>query len=240
MVSISPLGDAAVVLTFDASLGETVLSCVRAAADAIERDCPAGVTDVVPAFATVTVFYDPVQITSFAALCEALQARVKNESGSTKDGAGGSGFSNPESGNAGATRVVEIPVCYGEEFGPDLGEVALRAGLTVEQVVALHSGASYVVQAIGFAPGFAYLGGLPEKLHMPRRATPRTEVPAGAVGIGGALTGVYPLATPGGWNLIGRTPLKMFDPSRREPALVKAGDHVRFRAITPGQFAAWK
>ena len=136
--------------------------------------------------------------------------------------------------------MVDIPVSYDGELGPDLGEVAARAGLTPEQVVALHTSGNYFVQAIGFAPGFAYLGGLPEKLHTPRRATPRTQVPAGAVGIGGALTGVYPLVTPGGWNLIGRTPLKMFDPSRAEPALVRAGDRVRFRAITAEEFAAWK
>ena len=240
IMSLNPLGDAAVVLTFDQSLDEALVARVCALADAIERDRLEGVTDVVPAFATVAVFYDPVQIKSYAGLCAALQTCVQGASSSGGDGAGASGFSRSGSGKADAARLVEIPVCYGGEFGPDLGQVAMHAGLTVEEIVALHSGASYFVQAIGFAPGFAYLGGLPGKIHTPRRATPRTQVPAGAVGIGGALTGVYPLATPGGWNLIGRTPLKMFDSERREPVLIRAGDHVRFRVITAKEFAAWE
>jgi len=240
MMSLNPLGDAAVVLTFDQSLDEALAARVCALADAIERDRLEGVTDVVPAFATVTVFYDPVQITSYAGLCAALQSCVQRASSSGGDGAGASDLTSSVFGNEGATRVVEIPVCYGGEFGPDLGQVAMHAGLAVEEIVAVHCGASYFVQAIGFAPGFAYLGGLPGSIHTPRRATPRTQVPAGAVGIGGALTGVYPHATPGGWNLIGRTPLKMFDPERREPALLRAGDRVRFRVITAKEFAAWE
>ena len=140
----------------------------------------------------------------------------------------------------GGARIVEVPVCYGGECGPDLGEVAAKSGIDPHEVIALHSGGSYVVQAIGFAPGFGYLGGLPEKIHTPRRATPRTLVPAGSVGIGGVLTAVYPFATPGGWNIIGRTPLAMFDPQRTEPAILRAGDHVRFRVITGEEFAAWK
>jgi inhibitor of KinA len=240
VMSLKPLGDTAVVLTFDQNLNETLLARVCAVAGAIERERMEGVTDVVPAFATVTVFYDPVRIKSHAGLCAALQACVQRASGSTDDRTGALGLSRSASGGEGATRVMEIPVCYGGEFGPDLGQVAAHAGLSVEEIVALHCGAGYFVQAIGFAPGFTYLGGLPVRIHTPRRASPRTQVPAGAVGIGGALTGVYPLATPGGWNLIGRTPLKMFDPARHEPALVRAGDRVRFRAITQKEFAAWK
>ncbi|MEI6785846.1 MAG: 5-oxoprolinase subunit PxpB [Verrucomicrobiota bacterium] len=240
VMSFKPLGDAAVVLTFEHSLDEALLAPVRAVADAIERERLEGVADVVPAFATVTVFYDPVQIKSYAGLCAALQVCVQRAAGSVGDGAGAAGLSGSGSGNQGAARVVEIPVCYHEEFGPDLSQVAKHASLTVGQIVVLHSGANYFVQAMGFAPGFAYLGGLPGRIHTPRRATPRTQVPAGAVGIGGALTGVYPLATPGGWNLIGRTPLRMFDPARPEPALLRAGDRVRFRVIHPKEFAAWK
>jgi inhibitor of KinA len=138
------------------------------------------------------------------------------------------------------SRRVEIPVCYEGEFASDLADVAARSGLTTQRVVELHSGADYLAHAVGFAPGFAYLGGLPQKIHTPRRATPRTSVPAGTVGIGGAQTGVYSLTTPGGWNLIGRTPLKMFDAARAEPALLRVGDQVKFRAITPEEFAAWK
>ena len=223
-MTLTPLGDSAVVIAVGAGLDESVLARVRVIASALGRDPPPGVVDIVPAFATVTVYYDPAHITNFSSLCATLEARATRADAALPTG---------------ETRVVELPVCYAGEFGPDLGDVAARAGVTMEQVIALHRGANYLVHAIGFTPGFAYLGGLPIAIHMPRRATPRTQVPAGSVAIGGAMTGVYPLVTPGGWNLIGRTPLKMFDALRPEPALLRAGDRVRFRAITPEEFAAW-
>lgn len=126
------------------------------------------------------------------------------------------------------SRAIEIPVVYGTAAGPDLGEVARYAGLTEKQVVELHSSADYVVWFLGFQPGFPYLGGLPEQLATPRRAEPRLQVPAGSVGIGGSQTGIYPLATPGGWQLIGHTSLPLFDPARDEPVLLRPGDTVRF------------
>ncbi|MBZ0058894.1 5-oxoprolinase subunit PxpB [Leclercia adecarboxylata] len=126
------------------------------------------------------------------------------------------------------SRAIEIPVVYGTAAGPDLGEVARHAGLSEKQVVELHSSVDYVVWFLGFQPGFPYLGGLPEQLATPRRAEPRLQVPAGSVGIGGAQTGIYPLATPGGWQLIGHTSLPLFDPSRDEPVLLRPGDTVRF------------
>lgn len=126
------------------------------------------------------------------------------------------------------SRLMTIPVIYGGEDGPDLANVALHSGLTEQQVVELHASVEYVVWFLGFQPGFPYLGGLPERLAMPRHAEPRLRVPAGSVGIGGAQTGVYPLATPGGWQLLGRTPLALFDPLRQEPVLLRSGDRVRF------------
>lgn len=126
------------------------------------------------------------------------------------------------------SRYIEIPVVYGTAAGPDLGEVARHAGLTEKQVVELHSSIDYVVWFLGFQPGFPYLCGLPEQLATPRRDEPRLQVPAGSVGIGGAQTGIYPLATPGGWQLIGHTPLPLFDPDRNEPVLLRPGDTVRF------------
>ena len=224
-MTLSPLGDSAIVATLGSGLDESALLRVRALAAAIGHSRLPGVVDVVPAFTTVTIFYDPTRVGEYARLCgeiENLAARA--DASLVSQG----------------THAVEIPVCYGGEFGPDLAAVAAHGGLTTEKAVALHAGASYLVHAVGFAPGFGYLGGLPEKLHTPRRATPRTSVPAGAVGIGGAQTGVYPLATPGGWNLIGRTPLRLFDAARAEPALLSTGDRVKFRAITPEEFAAWK
>lgn len=125
-------------------------------------------------------------------------------------------------------RNIEIPVVYGGDHGPDLALVARQSGLSQKQVVELHASADYLVWFIGFQPGFPYLGGLPERLHMPRRAEPRTRVPAGSVGIGGEHTGIYPLTTPGGWQLIGRTGLALFDAAKSDPALLRAGDVVRF------------
>ncbi|EDT5945748.1 5-oxoprolinase subunit PxpB [Salmonella enterica subsp. enterica serovar Anatum] len=126
------------------------------------------------------------------------------------------------------SRSVEIPVIYGGAGGPVLAAVARHSGLSEKQVVELHASVEYVVWFLGFQPGFPYLGNLPESLHMPRRAEPRLQVPAGSVGIGGAQTGIYPLSTPGGWQLIGLTPLKLFDPMREPPVLLRPGDSVRF------------
>ena len=126
------------------------------------------------------------------------------------------------------SRFIEIPVVYGNAAGPDLGEVARHAGLSEKQVVELHSSVEYVVWFLGFQPGFPYLGGLPEPLITPRRGEPRLLVPAGSVGIGGQQTGIYPLASPGGWQLIGHTSLALFDPKREEPVLLRPGDTVRF------------
>ena len=135
-------------------------------------------------------------------------------------------------------RRVEIPVCYGGEFGPDLAEVCVMRGLTEAQAVELHASVEYLVYFLGFVPGFAYLGELPKELVTPRLAAPRKRVPAGSVGIAGNQTGVYPFATPGGWRLIGRTPLKMFRAGRDGLSLVSIGDHVRFTPIPHEQFAA--
>jgi inhibitor of KinA len=131
---------------------------------------------------------------------------------------------------------VEIPVCYGGEFGPDLCDVAAIHGITPAQVIELHASVMYIVYFLGFVPGFAYLGELPKELAAPRLQTPRLSVPAGSVGIAGNQTGVYPFATPGGWRLIGRTPLAMFRPDRADMSLLRIGDHVRFTPISPEVF----
>jgi inhibitor of KinA len=133
-------------------------------------------------------------------------------------------------------RTVEIPVCYAPELGIDLEAVASHHGLSPDEIVRLHTSGSYRVRFLGFSPGFPYLSGLPAQLATPRLPTPRTHVPAGSVAIGGAQTGVYPLATPGGWRIIGRTPLRLFDPHRSPPALLQMGDHVTFRRISRAEF----
>jgi inhibitor of KinA len=133
--------------------------------------------------------------------------------------------------------LVEIPVCYGGEFGPDLQDVADSHGLTAERAIELHASTTYTVYFLGFAPGFAYLGEVAEELVTPRLATPRKSVPAGSVGIAGSQTGVYPISTPGGWRLLGRTPVAMFRPERAEMSLLSIGDRVRFSPISREQFA---
>jgi inhibitor of KinA len=132
--------------------------------------------------------------------------------------------------------VVEIPVCYGEELGPDLGDVSRGAGLPETEVIRLHAGTDYRVACVGFIAGFTFLSGLPPQLATPRRATPRQKVPGGSVGIGGAQTGIYPKESPGGWNIIGRTPLRLFDVTKDPPAKLRAGDRVRFREISRQEF----
>jgi KipI family sensor histidine kinase inhibitor len=220
-MTLAPLGDSAVVLSLGDVVDDTVTARVQAVAHALQREPLPGIVDIVPAFATVTVVYAIAQIRNYAAWAIELQQRAA--------------AALPDAGVA-AGNVVEIPTCYGGEYGPDLEEVAQRAGLTPPAVIELHAGGSYRVQAIGFVPGFVYLGGLPGNLHTPRRTTPRVRIDAGAVGIGGAQTGVYPVATPGGWNIIGRTPLRMFDPQRTPPARLQAGDRVKFCAISATEF----
>ena len=151
-----------------------------------------------------------------------------------------SGISVEESaGQETPHHVVEIPVCYGGSYGEDLKDVAAHAGLTEEEVIKLHSSVDYNIYMLGFLPGFPYLGGLDPKLFTPRLDNPRTKIPEGSVGIGGEQTGIYPLESPGGWRLIGRTPLKLYDPDREQPFLYQAGDYIRFVPITAEEYEAY-
>ncbi len=240
----SPLGDSAVVVTLGSSPDESTLVKVRALAAAVEAGNYAEIVDVVPAYATVTVVYEPGaamvgEATPYERVCRVVEKCAAKAEAAWPEAMAAVGI-----GGGGAREkrgAVEIPVSYGgKEFGPDLAEVARHCAVKEEDVIALHSGAEYTVLAVGFTPGFPYLGGLPAKLRTPRRATPRVSVPAGSVGIGWSQTGVYPLASPGGWQLIGRTPLKLFDLKRNAPALLRVGDRVQFRPITAEEFAKWK
>jgi KipI family sensor histidine kinase inhibitor len=168
------------------------------------------VLEVVPGMNNLTLVFDPLEADR-----EALADRLQQ--------AWGAAGQAPAAG-----RDVDIPVQYGGEFGPDLAAVANHTGLSTREVIERHSGGQYVVFFLGFQPGFAYMGGLEAALHTPRRASPRLEVPAGSVGIGGEQTGIYPATSPGGWQLIGRTELPLFDPARRPPTLLQPGDRVRF------------
>jgi inhibitor of KinA len=222
----TPLGDRAVTVTLGESIDVATHKRVRAVCAALDANTVAGVVDLVPAFASVTVHYEPLAVAGDvrATPYERLVAEL------------GDVLSLARDEELAPPRVVEIPVCYGGELGPDLEDVARQHDLTSDGVVALHASAEYLVYMVGFMPGFAYMGGLPERLATPRRATPRTAVPAGTVGIGGSQTGVYPLESPGGWNLIGRTPLAIFDIDRDEATLLAAGDHARFVPISRAEF----
>lgn len=223
-MKITTLGDSAILI----EVGDDAFA-VRALAAALLDRKPPGVFEIVPAYTTVAVFYNPLQLANGGTTTPdaAIRAWVKEV-----------GEAAPHAKPApGRERV--IPVCYGGESGPDLESMASDKGMAVDEIVRLHSSAVYSVRAVGFSPGFPYLSGLPEALHTPRRASPRTVVPAGSVGIGGAQTGIYTLATPGGWNLIGRTPLRLFRPEAAEPAWLRVGDIVRIEPITQEQFKAW-
>jgi inhibitor of KinA len=229
-MKLEPLGDSAVVATLGSGIDPGTLASVLACSASIASARGRGIVDIVPAYSTVTVFYDPTQYApsegdAFGQVCRFVESCAPR-AGARAHGA--------------AAGIVEIPVCYGGELGPDLGTVAERAGMSADDAAALHAGADYLVYAIGFTPGFPYLGGLPGALSTPRRATPRPRVPAGSVGIGGAQTGVYPLESPGGWQIIGRTPFKLFRPRVDPAALLRPGDRVRFRPISQAEFDSWK
>lgn len=232
-MEITPLGDCAVLVRLTAHFEENpggALEDVLGAQQKIIAAKIPGVIESTPAYTTVTLFYDPIRAIEAGAPVEDifswLEQRIRSAISS--------------SGNASAQSIssttVEIPVCYANEFAFDLDDVGRRAGLDPSEVVALHSGMEYRVHCVGFTPGFPFLGGLSPQLATPRRETPRTEIPAGSVGIGGKQTGIYPVKSPGGWNIIGRTPLRLFDPQRNPPVLLRAGDRVRFRAISREEF----
>jgi len=220
--SIEPLGDCALLIHFGESIDVQLNAQAIALATALRAAQLPGVLDIAPAYASVCVRYAPAQADARERLAAAIRPLLETAAPAA----------------AASAAPVEIPVCYGGEFGPDLDAVAQQAQLETSEVIARHAGAEYRVAMLGFAPGFPYLLGLPAALHTPRRGSPRTRVPAGAVAIGGAQTGIYPRELPGGWNIVGRTPLRLFDLDRDPPALLAPGTRVRFRAIDVDEFAA--
>lgn len=226
---ITPLGDMALQVQLGEAIDEPTHRRVQTAWRALAGAPLPGVTEVVPAYATVTVFYDPLLAVQAGApennLFDWMTVQVTER------------LKNPPKMEKSKGRTVEVPVCYEGDFGPDLGLVAKQAKLTPAEVIKIHGKPEYLVYLVGFAPGFPYLGGLPKQLETPRHAKPRMVVPPGSVGIGGKQTGIYPAATPGGWNLIGRTPLRLFRPAEDPPVLLRAGDRVKFRAISREEFA---
>ncbi len=222
---IVPMGDRALVIEFGETADPALSSHIAAVAQHMRAAPPAGVLDIVPTYTTLALHYDPAELADGDSPYETLAGQVEAWLGAEPEGSTVRG------------RMVEIPVCYGGEFGEDLDALAGRHGLRPDEVVRLHSAPRYHVHMLGFVPGFAYLGGLDARLATPRRDSPRPKVPAGSVAIGGAHTGVFPLETPGGWHLIGRTPRRLFTPETEPPCLLNAGDSVQFVPISAAQFA---
>ncbi len=208
-------------MEFGEGISPRIHDRIRAMILTLDRERPAGVVEYSPAYRSITLLYDPL-VTSFRQLQEKL---VELDRGS-----GDIALPTPE--------VVELPVCYGGKFGPDLGFVATSNNLSEEEVIRLHCQPDYFVYMLGFSPGFPFLGGLPEALHTPRLESPRKKVPAGSVGIANGQTGVYPITSPGGWQLIGRTPLNLFDYRRDKPFLLSAGNILKFKPVSEEEFDA--
>ena len=216
---IVPAGDCVLLIEFEERIEPTLSAYVAAVADAIEAAQLAAVRDVVPAYRSVAVYFDPLR-TDQAALARQLEAFVDR----------------PPAQPRARRHVIEIPVCYGGTLGPDLESVAAFGSVTEAEAIALHSGVTYHVLMIGFMPGFAYMGTVDRRIAAPRLETPRPRVSRGSVGIANGQTGIYPSDGPGGWRLIGRTPVRPFDLSRADPFLFRAGDDVRFVPIAPAEF----
>jgi inhibitor of KinA len=242
-MEIVSLGDSALIVRvrerFEDAPEETLDEVLRAFHQLRSAAIP-GVIEVAPAYTSVAVFFDPFILAKVGGtpdeLFDWLAKRVREVITAGADR--GRRVRRRVKSTRSDVRMVEIPVCYDPEFALDVDRVAEQAQISTSEVVDLHSSAEYRVSCIGFTPGFPFLSGMPKKLTTPRREIPRKKIPTGSVGIGGAQTGIYPLRSPGGWNLIGRTPLKLFDPTRNPPALLRAGDRVRFRAITREEFHA--
>ena len=209
-----PAGDRSLVVELGNEISPDVNRRIRDLVLAIERRRVAGVVDLVPTYRSLLVYCDPRRVSL---------AELQREIASFERHLGETPLPPP--------KVVEIPTCYGGWLGPDLEFVASHCKLTPDEVVRIHAGTDYLVYMMGFTPGFTYLGGMPERIATPRLKTPRTLIPAGSVGIAQQQTGIYPVDSPGGWQLIGRTPLRLFDPHRDPPVVVEAGDYIRFTAV---------
>jgi KipI family sensor histidine kinase inhibitor len=216
---ISDASDHSLLVAFGDQISPEAHLQVRRLLHLLAGDTPAGVVNLQPAYASLLVSYDPRRVQA-----EEIRTAVTGK----VEAAGDAPLPEP--------RLVDIPVCYGGDSGPDLDEVAAACGLDSGEVVREHAAGDYVVYFLGFSPGFPYLGGLSPRIAAPRRATPRKRVPEGSVAIGGSQTGIYPLASPGGWQLIGRTPLALFDAGRTPPALLAVGDRVRFVPISEAEY----
>lgn len=212
-------GDTAITVCFENEISKEVNGFVTSFTCAVEQKGIKGVIELIPAFNSVTVLYDST-VTSAGTLKIKLERIVKKLGNSQQSSA----------------VLYKIPVCYEEEFSPDMKNVEAHTGLSREEIIEIHSSTDYLIYMLGFLPGFAYLGEMDKRLATPRLDSPRVEISRGAVGIGGEQTGIYPVASPGGWQLIGRTPVLVYDREREKPILYKSGDYIRFVPISRNEY----
>jgi inhibitor of KinA len=213
-MKIIPASDSSLLVEFGTTISPEIHDRVVALFRALQSKPDPRITNLHPGYASVLVDFDPLRCDH-----DEMTAILLSLS------------DQPITSQAASANMITIPVCYDTEFGPDLADVAVHNRISVEEVARLHSSVTYLVYFLGFSPGFAYLGGLLSELHTPRLATPRQRVTAGSVGIAGSQTGVYPIDSPGGWRIIGRTPLRMFDPDATPPTRLQPGDRVTFSPI---------
>jgi inhibitor of KinA len=224
-VNISSLGDRAILMEFGSEIHYSHFSYITSLIHTLESKPFPGFIECSPSYTTVTVVYEPYAfLHSPSPFQEIKKILLEKMNQVTID-------------QQTQARNIVIPVCYGGERGPDLSAVASFHGISEEEVIRIHSSAYYQVYMLGFSPGFPYIGGLPREISTPRKSTPRLKIPSGSVGIGGEQTGIYPLETPGGWNIIGQTPLTLFQPEKMPPTLLQRGDQVTFVPITQEEFA---
>lgn len=212
-------GDNCIVVEFGTAISLEINGRVQGLRRSIEAHALSGIRELVPTYRSLAIYFDPLA-TDPDSLLDKLTSLASDTRGNAASGG----------------PVAVIPVCYGGDYGPDIDNVARHNGLTVEDVITRHSAPDYYCYMLGFTPGFSYLGGMDERIATPRLENPRTVIPAGSVGIAGKQTGIYPIDSPGGWQLIGRTPLRMFDPAAAPPTLLDAGLWVRFSPISPEEF----
>jgi inhibitor of KinA len=236
-ITMMPLGEAGITVSFGKTIAPDIHQQVKAFANYLEQHPFLGMVEYITSFCSVTVYYDPLQVRSIAhnqtggagSLSYQIVAGILQEM-----------FAMVNLNAENKTNLVRIPVCYGGEFGQDLEYVASYHKLSIQNVIDIHMSGRYLVYMIGFAPGFPYVGGMSSQIATPRRSSPRLSIPKGSVGIAGMQTGVYPIETPGGWQLIGRTPLALFQPDSKIPSLLQAGDIIEFYSITYEEYQVYE
>lgn len=214
-IKLMPAGDSALVVEFGDKIDENVNAHVHALARKIEEQHIEGIVEVVPTFRSVLVQYD-VFVCSYSKISDMILGLADHLDGFDKT----------------TKKIVKIPCCYGARFGPDLADMEKLTGLDRDEIIAIHSATDYKIYMLGFLPGFVYLGGLDKRIEVPRLKTPRVKIRKGAVGIGGNQTGIYPMDSPGGWRLMGATPIDLYDENREPPILLAAGEYIRFVPIS--------